>query len=66
MDEAKTVEDLDSRYVEYPFVYSGMTIEAYNEEKEYYGKHWAEVRKGTYSPLWKQRGEKHEKFDPFR
>ena len=59
MADYKTVEDLDPRLREYPFVYKGMTIEEYDKEKEYYGKHWSEVHEGKYKPLWVQRGEKH-------
>ena len=63
MEEAKTIESLDPRMWEYPFVYKGMTIEAYTEEKDYYGRNWKSVHDGKYMPLWKQRGENHERFD---
>ncbi|WP_026655329.1 hypothetical protein [Butyrivibrio sp. AE3003] len=60
--EVQTVEQLDPIMLEYPFIYKGMTIDAYHEEKKYYGEHWSEVHAGTYKPLWKQRGEEHERF----
>ena len=44
MDEPKTVEDLDPIMLEYPFIYAGMTIEKYNEEKLYLAHHWQEYR----------------------
>ena len=62
MEGIKTVEQLEPIMLEYPFLYKGMTIDAYHEEKDYYGEHWSEVHAGTYKPLWKQRGEVHEKF----
>ena len=63
MEEAKTIEDLNPIMCEYPFVYKVMTIDSYEEEKAYYGKHLKEYFKGEYLPLWKQRGETHKKYD---
>lgn len=62
MGDIKTIEQLDPIMLEYPFLYKGMTIDAYNEEKQYYGDHWSDVHKGKYTPLWKQRGERHDRF----
>lgn len=44
---------------EKPFVYVGITPEAWEEENEYYWEHGTEI---GYTPLWKQRGEAHELF----
>lgn len=64
MEEAnKTIEDLNPALLEYPFIYKKMPIEKYNEEKEYYWKHLDDYHNGKYVPLWKQRKEKHEKFE---
>lgn len=44
---------------EWPFVYVGITQEAWQEEFEYRQKHFGDP---DYQPLWVQRGEKHELF----
>ena len=43
---------------EAPFWRDGMTPEEYDEEKEYLGKNYILLQKGTYVPLWKQKGDK--------
>ena len=53
--QQSTIDDWDARLLEYPFVYKGMTVEEYEKEKEYWGKHLEDVKNGTYSPLWKQK-----------
>lgn len=40
---------------QYPFVFEGMTVGEYLEEKKYYLNHCKEVRNRTYKPLWKQK-----------
>ena len=50
-----TIDNWDARLLEYPFVYKGMTEEAYFEEKKYYGENFDKVMSGEYMPLWKQR-----------
>jgi len=40
---------------EVPFWKDGMTPEEYDIEREYYYKHFDDVKKGTYKPLWKQK-----------
>lgn len=40
---------------QYPFVFEGMTVREYLEEKKYYLNHYKEVRNLTYKPLWKQK-----------
>lgn len=54
-----SVDEMPTGLKEYPFVYDGMSIEEYCKERNYYADNWTDVRKGTYVPLWKQRGEKH-------
>lgn len=61
-DGCTTVEDLPYSDLEYPFIYKGMSVEDYWKERVYYGTHWDDIRKGTYEPMWKQRGEEHERF----
>lgn len=63
MEEPKTVEDLMPIMLDYPFVYKGMTIEKYEEEKAYWGKHLDDFRNGSYKPLWVQNGEQHEDIE---
>lgn len=60
MEEPKgTIESLDPILLEYPFVRPGMTIEEYDEEREYYSRHSAsDLKSRKYKPLWKQREEK--------
>ena len=43
---------------EAPFWRDGMTPEEYDEEREYLGKNYILLQKGTYVPLWKQKGDK--------
>lgn len=43
---------------EVPFWRDGMTPEEYDEEREYLGKNYILLQKGTYVPLWKQKGDK--------
>ena len=40
---------------ETPFWRDGMSVEEYEEERNYLMEHWQELRQGTYTPLWKQR-----------
>ena len=40
---------------ETPFWRDGMSVEEYEEERNYLMEHWRELRQGTYTPLWKQR-----------
>lgn len=54
IEREKTIDEWDSRLLEYPFVYEGMTEEEYHKEKAYWGSHLKEVKAGTYLPLWKQ------------
>ena len=55
----KVVEDLPTISLEYPFIYKGMPIEEYWRERAYYS---GQIKNLDYKPLWKQRGEKHDKF----
>lgn len=43
---------------EAPFWRDGMTPKEYDEEREYLGKNYILLQKGTYVPLWKQKGDK--------
>lgn len=43
---------------EAPFWRDGMTPEEYDEEREYLGKNYILLQKGTYVPFWKQKGDK--------
>ena len=58
----QTVEELSPGMREYPFVYKGMDMNAYWEEREYYESNWPLVKSGKYKPLWVQRGEVHERL----
>lgn len=55
MENKETIDKWNPIMLEYPFVRKGMTVDEYEAEKEYYGKHLKEVRDGTYLPLWKQK-----------
>ena len=57
--EYNSVDDMPTGLKEYPFVYDGMSIEKYCEERNYYATHWSDVLSGKYIPIWKQNGEKH-------
>ena len=39
---------------EVPFWKEGMSVEEYEKEREYYYNHLADVKAGTYTPLWKK------------
>lgn len=54
------VEDLPYISLEYPFLYKGMTIDEYWRERAYYS---TQIKNPDYRPLWKQRGEVHDKFE---
>lgn len=41
--------------MEQPFWRKGMTIEEYEEEREYLNKHIVDFQNFTYQPLWMQR-----------
>ena len=41
--------------MEYPFYYDGMTVDEWKEERQYMADHMADVKNGTYKPLWKQK-----------
>ena len=57
--DKETIESLDPKMLDYPFVREGMTIDEYFEEKEYYFKQpMEEFKSQRYKPLWKQREEK--------
>ena len=47
---------------ETPFWRDGMSVEEYEEERNYLMEHWQELRQGTYTPLWKQREKYSERF----
>ena len=40
---------------ETPFWRDGMSVEEYEEERNYLMEPWQDLRQGTYTPLWKQR-----------
>lgn len=65
-EEIKTIEDMDSFSLNgYPFLYSGMTVEQFEEERTYFWQNWQDYKNDRYEPLWKQRGEEHEKYNPY-
>lgn len=41
--------------MEVPFWRDDMTLEEYEEEYAYYEEHYADVQRGIYEPLWKQK-----------
>ena len=43
---------------EFIFWRDGMTPEEFEEEQQYYYAHTEDLKKGTYTPLWKQRSER--------
>ena len=40
---------------ETPFWRDGMSVEEYEEERNYLMEHWRDLTQYTYTPLWKQR-----------
>ena len=40
---------------EAPFWRDGMSVEEYEEERDYLNNHCQELLKGTYKPLWQQK-----------
>lgn len=56
-DPNEVIDNWDPILLEgYPFIREGMTRKEYEEEKEYWGKHLKDYKNGTYTPLWKQKG----------
>ena len=45
--------------MEYPFYRDGMSIEEWKAERQYMADHIADLRAGTYKPLWKQKENLH-------
>lgn len=45
-------------HLEYPFVRKGMTEREFVEELRYFSEHREAYKKGSYRPLWQQKGEK--------
>lgn len=41
--------------MEVPFWRDDITLEEYEKEMAYYEEHYADVQRGIYEPLWKQK-----------
>ena len=56
-EKDEIIDNYDPRLLEYPFARRGMTLTEFDEEWNYLCQNHtaADLRNGTYTPLWKQK-----------